>query len=161
MVQASTGLTRDQLARLRSTFPGDIITPADDAYDEARRLWNAVHDRRPAVIVRPRTSPDVASAIRFAREHDLELAVRSGGHSPSGHSTCEGGLVVDMSAMRGVSVDPVDADGSGERRGAPRRARCRGAGAWARLSDRRRRPYGRGGTDARWRGRTACSGTSA
>jgi FAD/FMN-containing dehydrogenase len=107
MVQASTGLTLDQLARLRSTFPGDIITPADEAYDGARRLWNAVHDRRPALILRPRTSVDVATAIRFAREHDLELAVRSGGHSPSGHSTTEGGIVVDMSAMRGVSVDPV------------------------------------------------------
>jgi FAD/FMN-containing dehydrogenase len=107
MVQASAGLTRGQLQRLRDTFAGDIVTPADDGYDEARRLWNAVHDRRPAVIVRPATKADVATAIRFAREHDLALAVRAGGHSASGHSSCDGGLVVDLSRMRGVSVDPT------------------------------------------------------
>ncbi len=107
MVQSSAGLTRDQAKRLRDTFAGDIVVPADDDYDDARRLWNAVYDRRPAVIVRPTTPADVASAIRFAREHDLDLAVRSGGHSASGHSTCDGGLVVDMSRMRGASVDPA------------------------------------------------------
>ena len=107
MVERSAGLTRDQIQRLGDGFAGDIVTPADDTYDDARRLWNAVHDRRPAVIVRPTTSKDVATAIRFAREHDLALAVRSGGHSASGHSSCDGGLVVDLSRMRGVSVDPT------------------------------------------------------
>ena len=107
MVQTSSGLTRDRLQRLRDTFQGEIVTPADDTYDEARRLWNAVHDRRPAVIVRPTTIADVATAIRFARDHDLELAVRAGGHSAAGHSSCDGGLVVDLSRMRGVSVDPT------------------------------------------------------
>ena len=107
MAHAPTALTRDQLGRLRDTFPGDIITPSDDAYDTARRLWNAVHDRRPAVIVRPQTRAQVATAVRFARELDLALAVRSGGHSPSGHSACDGGLVVDLSHMRGATVDPA------------------------------------------------------
>jgi len=107
MVQASTGLTREQAQRLRDAFSGDIVTPADDGYDEARRLWNAVHDRRPAVIVRPAARADVAAAIRFARDHDLALAVRSGGHSPAGHSSCDGGLVLDLSRMRGVTVDPA------------------------------------------------------
>lgn len=73
----SPTLTDDQLRRLRSTFAGDIITSADTTYDDARRLWNAVHDRRPAVIARPSTSAEVASLIRLTREHDLELAVRS------------------------------------------------------------------------------------
>ena len=100
-------LTDDKLARLRDTFAGEVVTPADDGYDEARRLWNAVHDRRPAVIVRPTTTDGVASAIRFARDHDLELAIRSGGHSGPGHSSCDGGLVVDLSRMRGVTVDPA------------------------------------------------------
>ena len=98
-------LTDNQLGRLRDTFRGEIVTPDDKGYDEARRLWNAAHDRRPAVVVRPTTSDEVATAIRFARDHDLALAVRSGGHSACGHSSSDGGLVMDMSRMRGVSVD--------------------------------------------------------
>ncbi|MDQ3689498.1 MAG: FAD-binding protein, partial [Chloroflexota bacterium] len=101
----SNGLGGDQLSRLRAAFSGEIVTPADDGYDEARRLWNAMFDRRPAVLVRPRTSEQVAAAIRFAREQDLEIAVRSGGHSASGHSGSDGGLVVDLSRMRGVTTD--------------------------------------------------------
>jgi FAD/FMN-containing dehydrogenase len=102
-----TGLNADQVRRLRKTFAGDIVLPSDDAYDEARRLWNDMFDRRPAVVVRPTSREDVATAIRFARENGLTLAVRSGGHSASGHSSCDGGLVVDMSRMRGVSVGPA------------------------------------------------------
>ena len=100
-----TVLTGDKLDRLRDTFRGEIVTPEDEDFDEARRLWNAVHDRHPAVIVRPTTNDEVATAIRFARDHDLTLAVRSGGHSGPGHSSCDGGLVVDMTRMRGVTVD--------------------------------------------------------
>jgi FAD/FMN-containing dehydrogenase len=106
MIEPLTAVASRDLDRLRATFGGELITADDAAYDEARRLWNAIHDRRPAVLARPRTVEDVATAIRFAREHDLELAVRSGAHSASGHSTCDGGLVVDMSQMRGVVVDP-------------------------------------------------------
>lgn len=95
------------LDRLRATFSGEIIEPADAGHDEARRLWNAVHDLRPAVILRPGGSAEVATAIRFAREHDLELAVRSGGHSPAGHSGTDGGVVIDLSQLRGVTVDPT------------------------------------------------------
>jgi FAD/FMN-containing dehydrogenase len=105
VVHTQPALTATHTDQLRRTFAGDIITPGDGIYDEARRLWNAVHDRRPAIIVRPTTVAEVATAIRFGRDHDLELAVRSGGHSAAGHSSCDGGLVVDLSAMRGVTVD--------------------------------------------------------
>jgi FAD/FMN-containing dehydrogenase len=86
---------------------GEVITATDPAYDEARRLWNAMHDRRPAVIVRPTTTDEVGTAIRFARDHDLEITVKAGGHSKAGMTGAPGGLQVDLSAMRGVSVDPT------------------------------------------------------
>ena len=94
------------LSRLRSAFSGEIVAPGDPDYHGARRVWSAMFDRRPALVVRPVAAADVAAAIRFSREHDLVVAVRCGGHSISGHSTCDEGLVIDLSAMRGVSVDP-------------------------------------------------------
>lgn len=94
------------LDRLRRSFRGEVILPADPPYDEARRLWNALHDRRPAVILRPRNAAEVVTAIAFGRTHDLEIAVRAGGHSIAGLTGRPGGLVVDLSAMRGVEVDP-------------------------------------------------------
>ena len=106
MADALAGLTPGHVDRLRETFAGDVITPGVDGYDHARRVWNAVFDRRPAILLRPTGVEDVATAIRFGRERDLEIAVRSGGHSASGHSTSEGGLVIDLSRLRGVTVDP-------------------------------------------------------
>jgi FAD/FMN-containing dehydrogenase len=100
-------ITEDQVESLRDAIEGEILTAEHVDYDDARRLWNGVHDLRPRVIVRPTTSAGVATAIRFAREHELELAVRSGGHSNGGHSSTDGGLVIDLARMRGVSVDPV------------------------------------------------------
>ena len=105
MVDAPARLPAHDLEQLRRTFGGAVITPDDAAYDEARRLWNALNDRRPAVILLPRDAAEVATAVRFGREHGLELAVRSGGHSAPGVTGPDGGLVVDLSAMRGVSVD--------------------------------------------------------
>ena len=101
------GLTREHLDRLRGTFEGEIVGPEDGGYDDARRVWNAVYDRRPALVVRPSHVADVATAIRFGRERDLEIAVRSGGHSAAGHSTTDGGLVIDLARLRGVTVDPA------------------------------------------------------
>ena len=93
------------LDRLRRSCAG-VITAGDAAYDEGRRLWNAIHDRRPAVIARPSTAQEVAAAVRFAREHDLEITVRAGGHSAAGFGGANGGLLVDLSGMRGVQAEP-------------------------------------------------------
>ena len=86
---------------------GEVITPGDATYDDARRLWNAIHDRRPAVIVRPTTAQMVVAAVQFARENDLEIVVRSGGHSAAGFKGADGSFLIDMSGMRGVEVDPA------------------------------------------------------
>ena len=80
---------------------------ADDAdYDDASRLWNAIHDRRPAVIARPRNPQEVAAAITFGREHDLDIAVQSGGHAAAAFAGPDGSLVINLSNMRGVEADP-------------------------------------------------------
>ncbi len=94
------------LPRLEERFSGDVIRSSDARYGAARALWNAIVDRRPALIARPRTSADVAMAILSARDAELEIAVRSGGHSLPGHSMSEGGITIDLSAMNAVEVDP-------------------------------------------------------
>jgi|RhiMethySRZTD1v2_1073278.scaffolds.fasta_scaffold278253_2 FAD/FMN-containing dehydrogenase len=99
--------TRAQIDQLRRSFSGDVILPDDAGYDDARRVWNATFDRRPALVVRPSTVDDVRAALRFGRDRDLEIAVRGGGHSALGHSTSEGGLVIDLGRMNDVSVDPA------------------------------------------------------
>jgi FAD/FMN-containing dehydrogenase len=91
----------------RDVFRGEIIEPTHSAYDAARVVWNGMVDRRPALIARCADTQDVISAIGFAREHDLVIAVRSGGHSVAGFSTCDDGLLIDMANMRGVQVDPA------------------------------------------------------
>lgn len=107
MTDLLAGVTREQVERLRADFGDEVITPGDDGYDDARRVWNAIFDRRPALLVRPTGPESVATAIRFGRDHGLEIAVRGGGHSAAGHSTSEGGLVIDLSRLRGVAVDPA------------------------------------------------------
>ena len=104
MVEATARIAPRQIEQLRRSC-GEVIAPEDAGYDDARRLWNAIHDRRPAVIARPSSAEEVATAVRFAREHDLEITVRSGGHSAAGFGGANGGLLVDMSAMRGVEAD--------------------------------------------------------
>jgi FAD/FMN-containing dehydrogenase len=107
MTELLAGPSREHVNSFRETFGDEVITPGDDAYDDARRVWNAIFDRRPALLVRPTGPEGVATAIRFGRDHGLEIAVRGGGHSAAGHSTSEGGLLLDLSRMRGVTVDPV------------------------------------------------------
>src|SRR5438876_3445249 len=89
-------------------FGGEIILPGDDAYDRNRAVWNGIVDRRPAAILRCASNEDVAAAARFARESQLEIAVKCGGHSVLGLSVPEGGVMIDLSPMAAVRVDPVE-----------------------------------------------------
>jgi len=88
-------------------FRGDVIASDDHDYDDARAVWNGTVDRRPRLIARCRGTADVAAAVRFARDSDLGIAVRGGGHNVAGTAVCDDGIVIDLSAMRAVSVDPV------------------------------------------------------
>lgn len=99
---------------------GELLTPGDPGYDEARSVWNGAFDRHPAIIARCGSDAEVATAVALGRERELEIAVRGGGHSFSGASTCDGGLMIDLGPMRGVSVDP-----------GARRAVCGGGASWA------------------------------
>jgi len=87
-------------------FLGQLLFPGADAYDQGRKLWNGMFDRRPALIARCAGAADVISAVNFARDNRLQIAVRGGGHSFPGHSVCDGGIVIDLSSMKGVRVDP-------------------------------------------------------
>jgi len=94
------------VSALRHQFSGEILTATDDGYQAARRVWNAMIDRRPALIVRPRKAADVAAAVNFARDQRVRLAIRGGAHSVAGMGTCDGGVVIDFSSMKGIAVDP-------------------------------------------------------
>jgi FAD/FMN-containing dehydrogenase len=101
-------MANDIVERLTAADPGDgLILPGSAEYDRRRRIWNAVVDRRPAAIVRATTEDGVAAVVRAAAECDALLSVRCGGHSFPGHSTCDGGVVLDLSAMNSVSLDPA------------------------------------------------------
>jgi hypothetical protein len=91
---------------LRGRFRGALLRPGEEGYDEARRIWNGAIDRRPALIARCVGADDVVRAVRFARERDLAVSVRGGGHSVAGDSVCEGGVMIDLSLMRSIRVDP-------------------------------------------------------
>src|SRR5260221_7233255 len=96
---------RDALARdLARTGAGQVLLPGDDGYEAARRVWNGAIDRKPAVVARPGTAQQVGAAVRVAASAGLPLAVRGGGHSVAGFSTCDDGIVIDLSQMRGVQV---------------------------------------------------------
>jgi FAD/FMN-containing dehydrogenase len=103
-----------------SSIRGPLFRPGDERYDTARKIFNAMIDRYPALIVRCEGVADVIAAVNFARDHDLLLAVRGGGHSAPGFSMCDGGLVIDLSSMKSVRVDPVR-----------RTARAEGGATWA------------------------------
>ncbi len=102
-----------------TTLRGQVLTPGDAGYDPARTVWNGMFDRRPAVIARCAGVADVINCVNFARANDLLVSVRGGDHSLAGHSVCDGGLMIDLSLMRSVRVDPVN-----------RTARAEGGARW-------------------------------
>jgi hypothetical protein len=97
-----------ELENLAGSLRGPLIKPADDGYDEARSVYNAMHNRKPALIVQAVDVADVIAAVDFAREQRLALALRGGGHSVPGFGTCDDGLVLDLGRMKGIRVDPVN-----------------------------------------------------
>ena len=105
MATDATVLSDGSVAELRQALSGTVITPADPDYEGARRVWNGVIDRRPALIARCAGAADVVEAVRFARSERLLTAVRGGGHNVAGHGTCDDGIVIDLSPMRAVEVD--------------------------------------------------------
>ncbi len=106
MTVASPALSEDRLREFSTHFHGDLIRPDSDGYEAARKVWNGMIDRRPAYIARCKSVADVQAAVRFARENDLPLAVRGGGHNAAGLAVCDAGLVIDLGGMRDVVVDP-------------------------------------------------------
>ncbi|MFJ3338060.1 FAD-binding oxidoreductase [Streptomyces sp. NPDC086766] len=92
---------------LEAGLRGTVVRPGDASYDQARAVWNATHDKHPALVVRCAGTADVIRAVEFARSQDLPVAVRGGAHSIAGFSTCDDGVVIDLSPMKGVAVDPV------------------------------------------------------
>ena len=96
----------DLVDEFAAGLAGRVIRPADADYDDARRIWNAAIDRHPGLIVRCLGAADVVDAVKFARANDLLVAVRGGGHNVAGRALCDDGIVIDLSAMRGVLVDP-------------------------------------------------------
>ncbi len=104
---AATTLERAALQELRDSLRGAMLLAGDDGYDQARRVLNESINKHPAVIVQPTGVADIKNAVNFARERSLLLAVKCGGHSPGGKSTCEGGMQIDLSHFRSVRVDPL------------------------------------------------------
>ncbi|WP_290815367.1 FAD-binding oxidoreductase [Halovivax sp.] len=99
-------LSADAIRDLTGRFHGELVLPEDEGYDDARAVWNGMIDKYPAIIAYCSGTADVRAAVNFARENDLLVAVRSGGHNVAGSAVCDGGIVVDLSEMNGVWVDP-------------------------------------------------------
>lgn len=103
---ASIDIDEARIDRLRERLRGELLRPGDAGYDEARRVWNGMIDRYPALIVRCAMVADVVRAVNFARRYQVPVSIRGGGHNVAGSAICEGGMVIDMSQMRDIHVDP-------------------------------------------------------
>lgn len=130
MQNAKTLITQNFIDDLNAQIQGEIILPGDPAYNEARMVWNGMIDRYPAIIVRCTKVADVIAAVRAARAEDMLVSVRGGGHNVAGHATNDGGMVIDLSPMKNVSVDP-------ERRA----VKAQGGATWADV-DRETQKFG-------------------
>src|SRR5712691_10140252 len=100
-------IDKQAVAALRARFRGALLQPQEEGYDEARRIWNGAIDRQPLLIARCTGVDDVVEAVRFARERNLLVSVRGGGHAVAGHAVCDGGLMIDLSLMKAIRVDPA------------------------------------------------------
>jgi FAD/FMN-containing dehydrogenase len=130
MVASDVILDETKVEGLTASLHGKLVRPGDDDYDQARKVWNGNIDRRPALIARCSGVADVIAAVNFAHENRLLVAARGGGHNAAGHGTCDGGIVIDLSRMKGIQVDPVR-----------RIARAQGGVTWAEL-DRETQAFG-------------------
>jgi FAD/FMN-containing dehydrogenase len=101
-----TKLQAASIAEFKAHFGGDVLLPDSTDYEEVRQVWNAMIDRRPALIARAGSPEDVVRAVRFARQHELIVSIRGGGHNIAGNAVCDGGLMIDLSLMKRVKVDP-------------------------------------------------------
>jgi len=113
-------IKEEAIGVFRASLRGDILEPRDAQYDDSRKIWNGMIDKRPALIVRCAGVSDVLQCVRFARSHQVPVAVRGGGHNVAGYAMCNGGMVIDLARMRSVQVDPVR-----------RTARAEGGAIWA------------------------------
>lgn len=102
-----TVLDEATIAKFKDILRGELLRPGNDGYDETRKVWNRMIDKRPSLIVRCAGAGDVVHSVQFAREHELVVAVRGGGHNIAGNCVCDGGLMIDLSPMKGMHVDPV------------------------------------------------------
>jgi len=109
----------DTFDSLQAGFRGPLVIPGDAGYDAARAVWNSMVDKRPSVVARCTGPADVVTAVNFARERGMAAAVRGGAHSAAGKGTCDDGIVIDLSLMQGIRVEP-----------ATRRVRAQGGVRW-------------------------------
>ncbi len=107
IITKNTVLDDERIQKFKADFRGEIISPNDAGYNDARKIWNGMIDKRPALIARCTGAVDVINAVNFARASKLLVAVRGGGHNVAGNAVCDGGLVIDLSRMKSIRIDPV------------------------------------------------------
>lgn len=123
-------LAEADVQKLGAALGGAMILPGDDAYEVTRRVWNGMIDKRPALIAQCAGVADVITAVQFARDHDLLVAVRGGGHNVAGNAVCDGGMMIDLSRLKSVRVDPSARTARAEPGAYMGGVRSRNSGVW-------------------------------